>query len=94
MADSYIEISKGSTCFVGPDATNLVRARVLKSGLIMWTKYKMIPTRGITITRMLTIATEYTGKSYKRTEANRAVDELQSWIAAMECSMPIVKIAP
>ena len=54
MSDSYVEVSqRGVVSYVGPDATNLARAILLKSALTGWAKFRMIPTRNVTITSML-----------------------------------------
>lgn len=46
---------------------------VLKGALGLYAKTKMIPRRGITLTRMLTQATEYTGNRYPKNQKGAAM---------------------
>jgi hypothetical protein len=89
MSDSYITTRDGSTSYVGPDATNLLRAIMLSQGIKMWSKYKMIPTRGVTITYMLSQATAYTGKTYKSKETEQAIADIDTWVSAMKSAIPV-----
>jgi hypothetical protein len=89
MTESSINISTGGTTFSGPDATNLFRAMTLKSALGLYAKCGMIPTRGVTITKMLAMATEYTGKKYKRGDAEKAAEDVRQWCEAMKAALPI-----
>jgi hypothetical protein len=92
MDDSSISIHKsGGMTFSGPDATNLFRAMTLASSLGLYAKCGMIPTRGVTITVMLKMATEYTGKKYKRGDAAKAQADVKQWCEAMKAALPIVK---
>lgn len=94
MSDSHIAVHKtGGMTFSGEDATNLFRAMTLASSLGLYAKCGMIPTRGVTITKMLGMATEYTGKKYKRGEALRAQEDVRLWCEAMKAALPIVKEA-
>lgn len=91
MTESYIETgSRGVTSFVGPDATHLFQAVTLRSSLRLYAKIGMFPTRGVTITRMLALATQFTGKTYKRGQAEKAAADVSVWIEAMKCAIPIV----
>lgn len=89
MTDSMIAVNKGSTTFIGPDATNLYRCAVLRGAIKLWAGTGIIPTRGMTITRMLAQATGYSQKPYKRGEALKAVEDLTQWIEAMKAALPI-----
>lgn len=90
--ESYVSHREGvATCYVGPDATNLFRARVLRIGLNGWIKFKMQPTRGVNITRMLKMVTEYTGKTYKKNQCEQAVADMDTWIHTMAAAMPLVE---
>lgn len=89
---SYLTMRDGKiTGYIGPDAANLFRAITLKFGLDLYvaTKGAVIPTRGLTITRMLKMATEYSGKEYKRGGAPLAIDDLEKWIDAMRAALPV-----
>jgi hypothetical protein len=92
MQQSYVEHSaSGCTAVVGPDAVNYMRAATLRSSLRLWLATKMIPTRGVTITVMLRIATEYTGKKYTTKQAPQAIADLDTWIATMRAALPVVE---
>jgi uncharacterized metal-binding protein len=91
MSDSVITFSSGgSVSFVGEDATNLYRVTLLKTGLNLYKKSGIILTRGLTITRMMQMASDVTKKKYKRTQIDMAIQDLQEWCEAMKCAMPIV----
>lgn len=79
----------GGTTFAGPDAVNLFRAITLKMSLSLYAKTGMIPTRGVTSTVMLKLAKEYTGKTYKRGEHEKAAADVQVWIDTMKAAMPV-----
>ena len=49
----------------------------------------MIPTRGMTITKMLQRAGEITGKKYKRGQHDAAIADLTVWIDAAKASLPV-----
>ena len=89
--NSAIHVSKGvATAYVGPDATNLFRCKMLKLSIKMHRQTGMIPTRGVTITKMFRLAEQYTGQMYKRGEHLRAEEDLQVWISTMMSALPII----
>jgi hypothetical protein len=88
--ESHIEVSRHATTFVGPDAINLFRATVLKAGLKMYADIGMIPNRSWTPTAMLKMATEYTGKTYKRGQHAIAAEDVRVWVETMKAAMPVV----
>lgn len=89
--DSYIQVGSDNmaTTFVGADAINLFRAGVLRGVLNLYASCGIIPTRGVTITKMLTLATTYTGKKYSRNMVLQAVADITIWIEAMKAAIPI-----
>lgn len=89
MSESSITYSAGGTTFAGPDATNFFRAAMLASSLGLYAKCGMIPTRGVTITKMLAMATQYTGKKYKRGDALKAQADVKLWADTMKAALPI-----
>jgi hypothetical protein len=90
MDNSHITVTKnGGMCFAGPDATRLYAAMQIKSFIGLYQKCGMIPTRGMTITRMLEAATRYTGQTYKRGQASKAMDDLTIWIETMKSALPV-----
>lgn len=62
--------------FSGEKAVDIFRIRVLSSGLTLLSK-GITPTRGLTLSKALKMATEYTGKKYKRTEIETAREDLK-----------------
>lgn len=88
--ESYIDRGKHGIMFVGPDATNLYRAAVIKNGLRLL-KQGIKPSRNWTLTKALAAATGYTGKTYKRSEADKAIADMTAWIDAMKAAIPVVE---
>jgi hypothetical protein len=86
--NSIITHSSNGTMFAGRDATHLYRAAVIKSSLGLLQK-GIQPTRGMTMTKVLKLVTEYTGKTYKRTESNKAINDLIVWIETMKSAIPV-----
>lgn len=96
MSDSEIHINskRQITAYVGADATNLVRAKLLRASLQMMarTNGKLIPTRGFTWKKGLAAATSYTRKPYQgKKSAPQAIEDLKLWITAMEAALPVVE---
>lgn len=91
MSDSSIHFHTGGTTYSGPDAVAYFRARSLASAIQMYVKTQgqVIPFRGFGITKMLASATEFTGRTYKRTQTAEALDDLNVWIATMRSALPI-----
>ena len=90
MNDSYVEVSKSCVVYAGPDAAKLFQAKALIASLKLYSKTKLIPTRGVTITRMLAMATAITQKPYKRGDAAKAADDVQRWADTLLASLPVV----
>lgn len=89
---SYMTARDGRvTAYIGPDATHLFAAVVLRNAIGLWIKIRMVPTRGVTITSMLKRTTEYTHKPYTPRTAQVAVDDLTVWIDAMRAALPVVQ---
>ena len=60
MTDGISTDEHGTIIIEGPAAVNLYRLVALESALALYINTKMIPTRGMTITKMRGIAAEYT----------------------------------
>ena len=86
--DSSIKVSQAATTFVGPDATELFRAVTIRSALRLLMN-GITPRRGVTLTKTLKLVEKYTGRSYKRTEAAQALDDLKVWIETMKSAIPV-----
>jgi hypothetical protein len=74
--------------YYGSDATQLFRVRMIKSAIELHKKTGLIPTRGVTITKLFKAAGQYTGQTYKRGEHDRAASDLGVWIATMMSALP------
>lgn len=89
MPDSSIDVrTNGGASYVGPDAVNLFRCATLRASIQLHMRCGLIPTRGVTITRLFAMATEYTGKRYKRGAHAQCVADLDVWIATMKTAIP------
>lgn len=90
MNQSEIIHHKGGTTLVGPDAVNLFRAATLKSALNLYARTGMLMTRGATPTRLLQMAKEYTGKTYKGADKyTAAAADVGVWIDTMKAALPV-----
>lgn len=87
MAD--VEITKGGTTVMTGDAIELMRWQCLKSGLEGYAKFGMIPTRGVTITKMLKMAGDVTGKKYKKGDALKAAADVKASMDVLKGSLDI-----
>lgn len=65
----------GGTMFSGPKGVDVFRIATLSSGIGLL-QNGITPTRGLSMTKALKMATEYTGKKYKRTESDIARADL------------------
>jgi len=91
MESSITVTSAGAVSYSGPDAVNLYRARLLASSLRLYAKTGIIPTRGVTATAMLRMASEYTGKAYKRGQYDAAAADVTAWANTMQAALPITR---
>jgi hypothetical protein len=92
MSDSFIGVNAktgNAQSFVGPDAVALYQAAVLKSAIGLLQK-GIKPTRGYTMTKALAAAGRLTGKTYKRTQSDAAIADIEQWILAMKLALPVV----
>lgn len=90
---SYIMLSpSGSVSYVGPQATELCVIYTLSYAIELYVKSNgaIIPTRGMTITKMLSRAAQLTGRPYKRSQALQAISDLSAKVAALVKSLPII----
>lgn len=88
---SYLEYGKhGATSIVGPDAIAMFRAFTLASGIRLYLKTGLIPTRGCTPKVMRELATGITKKQYKRSELAKAADDVHEWAITMKAALPAI----
>lgn len=81
---TFEQRTKGGHVFVGGDQ-DIFRARLLASSLSIYASTGMRPTRRVGPTLMLKLASQYTGKAYKRGEYAQAVADLTAhcrWLAS------------
>lgn len=60
-----VERFDGGLTITGPAITGY-RAAVLRNGIVLYLETGLKPTRGVGVTQMVTMAKEYTGKTYPR----------------------------
>ena len=80
------------SALIGPDAIELMRVQSIIQGIKLHIKSggRMMITRGMGITKLLALATTYTGKKYKRTEGEQAMQDLNVWFQTMKSSIPTI----
>jgi hypothetical protein len=88
--DDHIAVNNGGVSFVGQDATRLYAVTVLRASIKLHRSTGLIPTRGMTITRLFQRATEITGRPYKRGQHDAAIADLTTWINTMKAALPVV----
>lgn len=78
---------------VGADAVRRFHAITVKHAIKMIgeTGGKLIPTRGYNMKRGLIDASKITGKTYKRTEWQKAIADLDIWINNMTAALPVIQ---
>ena len=89
--ESYIEHGKGGVMFVGPAATSLVQAITLKHSIGFYAKTGMKVTRMASPKFMLELASQITGKKFKRGQYAQAVAALETWIEEQRAQIPVIK---
>lgn len=93
MNQDHMVVRNGQvTTYVGRDAVSVVKALTLWSAIRLYVRSggRIIPTRGVGITKMLALATQFTGKKYKRSEAAQAADDVKKWADEMKAALPVV----
>lgn len=89
MSSEIILHASGAISFLGGDSIELFRALTLRNHLALYSKTKLIPTRGFGVRKMLKLAGEFTGNSYKTSQVADAIYDLTIWIETMRSSLPI-----
>jgi len=69
----------GATTFAGRDAVEVFRAKTVASALKLYARTRMKVNRAYTPTNMLAVATEITGKKFKRGQYMEAAEALDAW---------------
>lgn len=99
-SDSYlISYPHGATGYVGPDAISAFRAMVIRSALRLQDarpkgpRGSAWPARSVAarpLKDLLKMASEYSGRAYRREEVEQAIKDLTIWIEAMKSALPEV----
>jgi len=91
MTESYLvkDETGGISAYVGPDATRLASAKTLRGAIKLYKACRVVPFRGMTITKMLNAATGISHKKYKRGEIDNAIRDLDIWINDMIMALPV-----
>jgi hypothetical protein len=81
----------GGTVLTG-DAVTLYRWKSIQQFIGLYMKTGMIPTRGVTISKMIKMAGEITGKKYKNNRPGwqQAYDDLQVSCDTLRAAMPVI----
>lgn len=83
-------VTPHSIALVGHDAIKFGAAVQLRAFIRLYIKTGIIPTRGVTITRMLALCQQFTGKTYKPAQKEQALEDLTNWIETMRLALQIV----
>jgi len=93
--DNYVQYNAAgeAVSFVGFEAVDLFRARMLASHLKLYAKTGIKPTRGVGLKQMLALASGYTRKRYPNTKAAAiaAAEDVKVWADALALSLPHVE---
>ena len=76
-----------AVAFSGPDAVRCYQAAALLSGIGLLQK-GIKPNHHWTMKAALAMATRFTGKAYRRGEADQAMRDLHIWVATMKATLP------
>lgn len=94
MSDQITVDKEGRpVAFAGAKAVNIFRCRLLASSIGLYQQTGMIPTRGVTITKMLALATAETGKKYRRNQLQEAIDDLRALEPARVAEVEVIQRA-
>lgn len=97
MQDSYRHIHKdGSVSLSGPDAIAFYRTIQLRNAIGLYAKTGLVPTRSMTIKKMLAAATAITQKKYTHNPRGYALAmiDLDAWISTMKTALPTTDERP
>lgn len=92
ISQSYLAMREGHiTGYVGPDAAKCFQAIVIANALRLYAKHRMMANRQWTPTRMLAMATRFTGIAYRRGQYEEAAFHVQRWVDEMKAALPKVE---
>lgn len=78
-----ITVHKNGGITVTGESVSVYRLIVLKHALVLYAKTGIRPTRSLTPTAMLFLASEVTGKTYKRGQHSMAAEDVSAVIESM-----------
>lgn len=89
--DSHLVVNEDGqiSAYIGKDATMFFQARMIYLGLKA-RKSGIQLARNYTPKRLFKAASSFTGKEYKITEYDDAIEDLKTWLMVMETALPIV----
>lgn len=90
---TFAERTHNGHSFANGDV-DIFRAAILAQSLIVYAKLKMIPTRGVGPVQMLKMASEYTGRKYKRGDYLKAAEDLKGHVEFLKASPQTEKPLP
>lgn len=73
------------------DGPMLLQAQCLRGALISWIKFKIIPNRNITVSKLIKMTTAFTGYKYTAKQAEKARADLTAWIDSVDKILPQAK---
>ena len=91
MKDEIVHHKGGGVTFAGENAVRVVAATALASSLALYAQTGILPTRGVTLTRMLAAARNYLPDTkFPRTRfgAQMAAEALADWSLKMRATIP------
>ena len=86
--ESEVKIGPSGASFNGPDGVRLFQAITIRSALKLH-KAGLKVNRHTTTTNLFNFASQYTGKTYKRGDFDRAMQDLTAWIDTMRSAIPV-----
>lgn len=89
--DSRIVLNADNTvsAYVGPDATKLAQAIMLRSALMLYKRGGIKISRAWSLKGGLFLAGQFSKKSYTRSQVDVAIEDLTVWIETMKSALPV-----
>ena len=76
--------ASGATVAAGRKSVGVFRAITIASGLELWAKHRMKPSRAYTPKNMMRVASEITGQTFKARDYTGAATAVRDWIKAQK----------
>jgi len=88
--NNEIKVTSTHTVFSGERATRLFQAGVILGAMKLYAKTGMKANRAYTPKNMLLTAGNIVGKTYKRGQMQRAIEDLASWMLEEKKTIPVI----